>query len=294
MEYNFLTFTGLYHDFSSTPRPAVVFLDTLESLIDNFSISITYHRHIQLHHIFLFESGDIEFYINGECINLSNNSILIIPENVVHGFVLGKESKGVIISSYSFIIEEILKDSPIIKNFILETKIFENINKTLFEEFKCIIKDLSSDVFNTLPEKSIMLKFKLGRLFVNLYRELINLNSFVKINNCPELETFNNFKSLLFNFKRENKKIDFYASQLGISKIKLNRICKAVSGKTPLWFINEALINDARLLLLFTNFSISEIAYILNFSTPNYFIRFFKKITGFTPKLFVDKYKKHF
>lgn len=149
-------------------------------------------------------------------------------------------------------------------------------------------------LLNDELEKNLMLKFKFGEILISLYRELCNTSSDTPLKYSTGFAQFNKFKKLLLVEKSCNKTIDYLANRLGVTKIKLNRICKSVAGKPTLWFINESLLNEARLKLLFTEKTISEIAYELNFTTPNYFSRFFKKQTGLTPKEFKEKYKNDF
>ncbi|MFX5756507.1 helix-turn-helix domain-containing protein, partial [Acinetobacter baumannii] len=69
----------------------------------------------------------------------------------------------------------------------------------------------------------------------------------------------------------------------------LNRICNEVRGKSALSIIQEHLIEQAKTYLLHTSYSVSEIAYLLNFEYPNYFARLFKKLNGVSPREFRNK-----
>jgi AraC family transcriptional activator of pobA len=82
------------------------------------------------------------------------------------------------------------------------------------------------------------------------------------------------------------KSVAQYASELNITTVHLNRICQAVAGKPASWLIQEHAVREAQKLLRYTSQSVSEIAYQLNFSAPEYFARLFKKHTGMTPVSF--------
>jgi AraC family transcriptional activator of pobA len=74
-----------------------------------------------------------------------------------------------------------------------------------------------------------------------------------------------------------------FADQLGIHVNYLNRTLKAVTGKTTTQLITERTIQEARALLLHTDYTISQISYGLGFEEPTHFTQFFHKHTRITP-----------
>lgn len=77
-----------------------------------------------------------------------------------------------------------------------------------------------------------------------------------------------------------------YAEQLAVHPNYLNRALKETTGKSTSSLISERVITEAKALLQFTNWNISEIAYSLGFDYPTYFNNFYKKHTGETPSDF--------
>jgi AraC-like DNA-binding protein len=82
------------------------------------------------------------------------------------------------------------------------------------------------------------------------------------------------------------RKVTDYADLLAITPNHLNRVVKDVTGKTASDAIADMLVQEAKAVLKYTDASIAEIAYQLNFSEPASFNRFFKKMTGETPLVF--------
>lgn len=74
-----------------------------------------------------------------------------------------------------------------------------------------------------------------------------------------------------------------YAQSLSVHVNHLNRSVKEITGKTTTEHIAIRLIKEANILLRYTDWNISEIAYSLGFEYPAYFNNFFKKHTGITP-----------
>jgi AraC-like DNA-binding protein len=77
-----------------------------------------------------------------------------------------------------------------------------------------------------------------------------------------------------------------FADQLSIHVNHLNRSLKEVTGKTTSQLIAQRVIQEARSLLIHTEWNISEIGWCLGFEELTHFIAFFRKNTGLTPKTF--------
>lgn len=94
------------------------------------------------------------------------------------------------------------------------------------------------------------------------------------------------FRELVHQYHIEHKNVSFYARKLYISENYLNKSLKEVTSKPPKQWINEISILHSQILLQDTSRNIAGIAFELNYQSPSYFTRLFKKITGFSPKEF--------
>lgn len=75
-----------------------------------------------------------------------------------------------------------------------------------------------------------------------------------------------------------------YANILSVHVNHLNRSLKEVTGKPTIKLINERITQEAKEILLHTDWNVSDIAYALGFNYPSYFNNFFKRMTGTSPK----------
>jgi AraC-like DNA-binding protein len=91
------------------------------------------------------------------------------------------------------------------------------------------------------------------------------------------------FNSLIRDYIRQRRTVQFYAEQLCISSKYLIEIIKKSSGKTPHEVIDEALLKEAYVMLGNPELTISEIAFELQFNSASAFGRFFKKHTSVSP-----------
>jgi len=71
----------------------------------------------------------------------------------------------------------------------------------------------------------------------------------------------------------------------------MNEICHRYFNYGLKKILTDRLMQEARKLLLSTEFSVSEISYKLNFDDNSYFNKVFRKQTGLTPKKFRDLHK---
>jgi AraC family transcriptional regulator, transcriptional activator of pobA len=91
------------------------------------------------------------------------------------------------------------------------------------------------------------------------------------------------FRKLVSLHYRSKRQVADYAELLAISPNHLNRVVKALTAKTASETIREMLVLEAMSLLRYTDQSVAEIAYQLDFSDPASFNRFFKAGAKETP-----------
>lgn len=77
-----------------------------------------------------------------------------------------------------------------------------------------------------------------------------------------------------------------FAGNLSVHINYLNRSVKAVTGKPTSVHIAERIVAEAKALLLYTDWSVADIAYSLGFEYPTYFNNYFKRVTGINPQSF--------
>ncbi|MBS1660336.1 MAG: helix-turn-helix transcriptional regulator [Bacteroidetes bacterium] len=74
-----------------------------------------------------------------------------------------------------------------------------------------------------------------------------------------------------------------YADRLAVHVNHLNKVLKEVTGSTTSDIISKRIVQEAKILLRQTSWSVSEIAFTLGFEDQSHFSNFFKKQTAFTP-----------
>jgi AraC-like DNA-binding protein len=99
------------------------------------------------------------------------------------------------------------------------------------------------------------------------------------------------YKFVMNNIQRDFS-LDTVASIANLSKPAFCRYFKKRVNKTFMQFLNEIRVGQACRRLVNENCSVAEICYTCGFNNISYFIRQFKKITGFTPLSYRKKFER--
>ncbi|MBQ6079409.1 MAG: AraC family transcriptional regulator [Muribaculaceae bacterium] len=101
-----------------------------------------------------------------------------------------------------------------------------------------------------------------------------------------EQRLFTDFIQLVSEFAPEHHTIDYYASRLCITPRYMSTIIKQVSGKSAKQWIDDALVTRIKIELKHTDKSVARICDEMNFPNPSFLTKFFKRMTGMTPREF--------
>ena len=121
------------------------------------------------------------------------------------------------------------------------------------------------------------LLLEMGGLYKELHPFVFNKDS------SRQEEITENFFSLLMKNYKEERNVSFYADKMFITSKYLSLAVKNVTGYPVLKWIDEIVVTDIKSRLKITGLTVLQISEELNFSSPSFFCRYFKKNTGMTP-----------
>ena len=126
--------------------------------------------------------------------------------------------------------------------------------------------------------------YHLGK--VNLRRErVVNTLWNMKPEETPTTSFFiSRFKEVI-EARLENSElsVEDLAADMNLSRVQLYRKVKSITGSTPVELLRTARLNRAYQLLLTSDRSVSEVAYLVGFTAPSYFTKCFKEEYGMLP-----------
>ncbi len=253
------------------------------------------HKH-SFYEILWTEKGQSKQIIDYNEYEVNPNSLFFISPNQVHQFEEWKLLTGGTI----LFTEDFYLLNRINKNTLFELSFLDNLysnpciefTEKEFSDILSLIHQIETE-HNRKDRNSSIVQSYLHILLAQIQRNTDN-----KTNHALSkkyLIQFKEFKEALEKNFIENNTAKFYADMLHISQHHLNLICKEISNKTATEIIRARSILEAKRLLTFTNKTISEIAFELNFTDSSYFAKTFKSFTKQTPQEFKiemsDKYR---
>lgn len=151
------------------------------------------------------------------------------------------------------------------------------------QELKGSETDFSSEIIGGLIAATI---YKVGDILTHYLTEHPEVDS--PIHNRAE-EYFRQFIELLGEHYKHERSVGFYARQLCITPKYLTTLIKRISGKSVSEWIDNYVILEAKTLLKYSNMSVQEIAYYLNFPNQSFFGSYFKRNAGMSPSQYKAK-----
>ena len=98
--------------------------------------------------------------------------------------------------------------------------------------------------------------------------------------------TYNRFMKLVTEYHSAQRNMQFYADKMCLTPKYLSKIVKEVSGRSGPEWIDAFVILEAKNLLRYSDASIKEIVYKLNFPNSSVFHKYFKLHTGISPSAY--------
>ena len=95
---------------------------------------------------------------------------------------------------------------------------------------------------------------------------------------------YQSFVSHIEKHYKNERSVKFYAEKLCLTPKYLSSVIHQMSGKHASEWLDDFILLEIKALLKTTNMPVQQIAYELNFSTPAHFGKFFKRLTGISPK----------
>ncbi len=285
-----LNFNGLYGESGNAVLPDFVHCEPLETRSRHYNWVIKRHIHAYLFQVFCLETGTGTLLIEQQEIGFAGPCFIVIPENTLHGFVFGDDVRGTVLTLSVSYVERLVVSASLIHAELSQLRLIRSGNEpTLFADGWRLIGRISGELFDSLPERDIMLQSLFTTFLATIFRLSYLQNEHGLTQTNRSLSLFRAFLKRVKESRKPQKTITDYAGELDISPVHLNRICRSVAQKSAVQVVQGYFVVEAQKYLTHTSFSIAEVAYALNFDDPAYFSRLFKKHTALSPKQFREQ-----
>jgi AraC-like DNA-binding protein len=234
--------------------------------------------------ILLIESGIGEIAIDDQTFKITSSQLFLIAKGQFVSF-----SSNTIFSGYELSFGDCFWERTPSSANNCKAVLFNNAsanqtfdlnnqdNNELVAVFKSLLFEFNKEEYNNqLDAMAAYLKI--------IMIKIANINhSLSKGFDSYENQIYAQFLELISENYKTTREVADYASRLGISARKLTDLSKRCSNRGAKELINGQLIAEAKRSLQFTSNPVKEIAFELNFATPEQFSHFFKKNTQVSP-----------
>lgn len=235
------------------------------------------HRH-NFYEILVFNRGGGTHDIDFTTYKAHDYSVHFVAAENVHMMMRSETTSGcILLFSDDFISRQLIEQLPFSK-----TDPVLKLDEADFIQINQWIENIKSEHINRQPDYEAIIRVNLQALMLYLLRAYhIKYPGEDAKSAKPKL--IMQFIKLVKEHYIDHYNVETYAEMLNISVKHLITLCKLHIGKTPLRYIRDYTITEAKKLLFYTQLSVKEIAYQLNFDEPANFSKYFKMATTYTP-----------
>jgi AraC-like DNA-binding protein len=230
------------------------------------------HKHNKYLEIIYFIKGSGFHHMDMKSHSIEPPLLFFVKKDEVHHWEITTKPKGYVI---------------IIKESFLERTLDKYINSQLMKLNNCQ-KIKVNDGDKSLKALFKSLCWEMDQVTLNqealegaLKAILSKMVTYASLQGGENTDRTMQFVNLLSENLKNN--VAFYAEALNTTSQNLNAICHKVFNKTASDVIAEHIIMEVKRQLAYTNKSISEIAYDLEFKDTSHFTKYFKRYTQLTP-----------
>jgi AraC family transcriptional activator of pobA len=278
----------LYGEESGGDESAFIHIESIEARSRLYDWEIDSHTHRGLLQTVVVFAGGGEAYLDDMIMPVTPPQAIIIPPTAIHAFRFEPGTHGYVLT----ISESMVLDSSSRRGRAL----FD----TLFMEPRAINLSADSTAAKTMHDLLIHLlaEFRTIRrghgsltewlaksVLLLIERQLTSMQMDTQ-SSGGRAQLFTRFRALVEQHYLEHWRVADYAHALSVTPSKLNRVSKALAGRSAFEIAQERLLLEARRRLVYIAAPVQLLAYELGFEDPAYFNRFFKKRTGMTPARF--------
>lgn len=218
-------------------------------------------------------------------------TLFFLTPGQVHNFDGSSDYKGLTIKLCTNFMQSKGDDSDLFVKYNMfhtfDTAPYYTIDETTSQQLAQIVVEMEKELKSAQEFGHIDVLRSLLKLF------LINVHRHGRQENALQLDGLKPSHRLFVMFRRMLEKefihmhtVQEYADALNVAVRTLNKCVNECSGRSPLAFINERIMLEAKRLVRYSGLMIKEIAFELGYDDPSYFVKFFKRQTGYLPSDF--------
>ena len=244
------------------------------------------HRH-DFYHLFWVESGNGTFVSDGRSYPVTRGSLIFVSPGQVHSWEWNEALSGYVLCFEPALLfsgndrpYRLLHDLAQLSAATKDRPTFQTAGSA-YQMLQAAFGDLADESVGNAEFRGEMVRAQITALLIRLHRLGLHTPSAEAQGYSTQLT--DRFLLLLAKAEGKLQRAGDYASALSVSPRVLVDAVLAETGKSPSAWIRDRTLLEARRLLAYTDLTISEIAYRLNFRNVSYFVRFYRRSAGVAP-----------
>lgn len=237
------------------------------------------HRHARLHQVLLVARGGGRVTLEGQSHPLRPMSLVNVPTSQVHGFSFRPGTDGFVVTFVTEFLDQVLMPPEGLARVLARPGLLRANSET-----RKVVTNIFAEFGARHYARAHVLRALSAMLLGLVARALAAEHGSTA--RTPGAVLVKRFEDLLDAHFLEHWPVARYAEALKVKPTHLTRIVRETYGCPATHMIRDRMVREARRHLVYTNLSISQIAYALRFEDPAYFTRTFTQATGQSPRDF--------
>lgn len=271
---------------AATPGQDMLHIEALQSRSQLHRWEIEPHLHQGLYQILWLWSGVANVQLDEWRSEVHGPAAIVVPPGVVHGFRFAPESDGRVLTlSARFFLDGDFQavGSAFQSLFSAPGAVHFSSSEVGTQRLLALFEALSAEFALPGSAASPVVQW-LARSVVWRLAQASEQGQRGGAAVAGHSAPFTRFLLLVEAHFLEHWPLERYASRLGLSTQRLNRMVRAESGRSALELVHERLTREACRRLVYVAAPAASLAHELGFDDPAYFSRFFKRRTGMSPQ----------
>ncbi len=284
----------LYELFGEIGRDSALDGLHIESIADRSRLhnwEISSHRHGALLQLLLIHAGHARVEIDDRVMQLAAPALIWIPALTVHGFRFSPETTGHVVTLDLVWLRKLLGGLKGAWAELSHERALALTREQLpLTQLAPLLEALAAEYAGTARWRSQSIEGLLLFIAAQVARlpRLEPLRGEVATE-ARAAQHLSRFRSQIELHFRHHPNLASLTAPIGITPTQMNRICRLQLNCSALELLHQRLLLEAKRELGYTTLQVQQISDALGFADPAYFTRFFRRLTGRSPKQWRDE-----
>lgn len=270
-----------------------VHVETIQSRSTQYDWEIDAHVHPGLHQVIWLRSGRVEAQLDESRSSSTGPVALMMPPGVAHAFRFSPGSDGHVLTFDASLLTEgdVEHAGEALARLFAQPRVLPFDSASPDVERLCLLFDALAAESSSADGAGSPVPSWLARSVIWRLAQAAGQDDARPAGQRQGRRAlFTRWQVLLEAHYLEHWPVSRYASKLGLSPERLNRMVRAETGLAAQALLHARLSREACRRLVHVAAPVSKLAFELGFDDPAYFCRFFKRHTGQSPQAYRSRF----